>query len=177
MEAQLRCRVPDRPGALAALAGAIGHAGGDIQSVDVVESGAGHALDDLVIGVDDQEHLERVLAGIRALTGVLLVHWGASRGSPGDAVTRTAVRLEAVLNGAMTVDNGVEALLGGMLRARSARWVPAADAPRETDRVLLAAIDHRVLVLDRDYRFTDTERERAAALLRVALEAARARTA
>lgn len=177
MEAQLRCRVPDRPGALAALAGAIGDAGGDIQSIDVVESGAGYALDDLEVAVDDQEHLERVLLGVRALPDVVVVHSGASRGSAGDAVTRLAIRLEAVLNGAMTVDNGVEALLGGLLRAGSARWVVAGDVPPETDRVLLAAIDHRVLVLERAYRFTATERERAAAVLRVALEAARTRTA
>jgi hypothetical protein len=175
MEAQLRCRVPDRPGALAALAGAIGEAGGDIQAVDVVEAGNGVALDDLVVVVDSAEHLDRVLASVRKVDDVVLVHAGPSRGHPGDAVSRIAVLLEALLNGAMTVDNGVASLLGGLLRADSARWVPGAEVPPETDRTLLAAVDHRVLVLERAYRFTDTERGRAAALLQVALEAARTR--
>jgi len=175
MEAQLRCRVPDRPGALAALAGAIGEAGGDIQAVDVVEAGGSEALDDLIVVVDSLEHLDRVLASVRAVDGVVVIHSGASRGHPGDAVTRVAVLLEALLNGAMTVDNGVASLLGGLLRADSAQWVAADQVPSGTDRVLLAEIGDRVLVLQRAYRFTDTERGRAAALLQIALEAARAR--
>jgi len=53
----LRCSVPDRPGALAVLAGTIGEAGGDIQAVDVVEHGESDALDDLVVVFDDVQQL------------------------------------------------------------------------------------------------------------------------
>lgn len=45
----LRVRVPDRPGSLGALATALGAVGADILSVDVVERGAGTAVDDLVV--------------------------------------------------------------------------------------------------------------------------------
>jgi len=102
---------------------------------------------------------------------VELIHAGPSRGHPGDAVTRLAVGLEAILNGAMTLEHGIRALLGGLLRAASAEMVEAAAAPSPTDKRLVLAVDGRVLVLARDYRFTSTERTRAEATLRVALEA------
>lgn len=175
MEVMLRCSVPDRPGALATLAGAIADGGGDIQAVEVIESGEGAALDDLVVIVEDPAQLERLLASLRALEGLVVIHAGPSRGHPGDAVTRLAVGFESLLNGAMTLENGLEALLGGLLRATSIRMVPAVEAQRESDTVLVLAVDTRVVEICRDYRFTRTERERAQAILRAALEAVRAR--
>jgi hypothetical protein len=45
----LRLVLPDRPGALGAVATALGHVGADILSVDIVERTPGFAVDDLVI--------------------------------------------------------------------------------------------------------------------------------
>jgi hypothetical protein len=45
----LRIELLDRPGSLGSLAVALGSAGGDILSLDVVERGTGYAIDDLVI--------------------------------------------------------------------------------------------------------------------------------
>ncbi|HTZ43561.1 MAG TPA: ACT domain-containing protein [Jatrophihabitans sp.] len=45
----IRVVLPDRPGALGAVASALGHAGADILSVDIVERSSGHATDDLVV--------------------------------------------------------------------------------------------------------------------------------
>ena len=45
----IRVVLPDRPGALGAVASALGHAGADILSVDIVERSAGQATDDLVV--------------------------------------------------------------------------------------------------------------------------------
>ncbi|CAM3116170.1 ACT domain-containing protein [Prescottella defluvii] len=47
----LRVQLPDRPGSLGALAVALGSAGADILSLDVVERGSGFAVDDLVVDV------------------------------------------------------------------------------------------------------------------------------
>lgn len=175
MEFMLRCDVPDRPGALARLAGAIGEAGGDIQAVDVVEQAHERALDDLVV-VAEPGAMSALLERIKTLGGITLVHAGPSRGHPGDAVTRLAVGLESLLNGAMTLENGVAALAGGLLRAGQAELLPAAAAPRETDRRMVLAVDERVLVLSRDYRFTPTERGRAEAIVRACVQAARWQT-
>jgi ACT domain len=176
VEVMLRCSVPDRPGALAALAGAIGRAGGDIQAVDVVEHTGREALDDLVVVVTDAGQLSTLLDRVREVPGATLIHAGPSRGHPGDAVTRLAVGLEAVLNGAMTLERGVQTLLGGLLRATTAEIYPLEQAPSGGDKKLVLPFGNRALALSRDYRFTDTERERAQALLRVALEAAGTRT-
>jgi hypothetical protein len=174
MEILLRCAVPDRPGRLAALAGAIGDAGGDIEAVDVVESGNGTALDDLFVRVEGPDGVRAVVNRVRSVDGVELIHAGPSRGHPGDAVTRAAIGLEAILSGAMTTEHGVGALAGGLLRATSVVLVPLQDAPPANDRTLVLPFAGRVLVLRRDYRFTDTEVERAQALLGVCREAARA---
>ena len=166
----LRVVLPDRPGALAAVAGAIATVGGDIQAVDVVESQRGVALDDLVVFVDPARGRALVDA-VRAVPGVKVVHAAPSRGHPGDAVTRLAMGVEALLNGAMTPDHGVEALVGGLLRADSVQLLSAESAPVEEPGVLVLECDERALVVRRAYRFTDTERERASAVLRACLSA------
>lgn len=171
MEVILRCALPDRPGALAGLAGAIGEAGGDIEAVEVVEAADGRALDDLVIVVAP-DRLGALVERVGAVDGVELIHAGPSRGHPGDAVSRLALGVESILNGAMLLDHGMTVLLGGLLRAQSAEFVDSADAPRPGGKVLVLGFDDRVLVLRRDYRFTDTERHRAEAVLRLCLEAA-----
>ena len=175
MEVMLRCGLPDRPGALAALAGAIAEAGGDIQAVDVVEHADGRALDDLVV-VADPGRLASLVERLEALPEVELVHVGPSRGHPGDAVTRLAVGLQSLLDGAMTPEHALQTLVGGLLRASSADFVPAQDTPVPCDGVLVVAVDERVLVVRRDYRFTDTERARAAAIAALCLQATAVRT-
>ena len=45
----LRIELEDRPGSLGSLAVALGSVGADILSLDVVERGAGYAVDDLVV--------------------------------------------------------------------------------------------------------------------------------
>ena len=176
MEITLRCDVPDRPGTLAALAGAISEAGGDIVGVDVVETDNGRALDDVGI-VIARDKLQAVIDAVRAVDDLVLIHAGPSRGLPGDAVSRLALGIESLLNGAMTLDHAVRTLVGGLLGASRAELVPQGTAPKQGDTVLVLDFDHQHLVIERDYRFTDTERERAAAILRTCLEAAHARTA
>ena len=70
MLARIRVRVPDRPGSLGRVASAIGTASGDIAAVDVLQSEAGQALDDVVVRVRDAGHLRRVLDGLVLVPGV-----------------------------------------------------------------------------------------------------------
>lgn len=169
----LRCAVPDRPGALAALAGAIGEVGGDIQAVDVVETGGEVALDDLVVVLHDDTPLSALLDSVRSVDGVELIHAGPSRGHPGDAVSRLMLGIESMLNGAMDVSHGVQALIGGLLRAVSVELVDPAKAPRRDAKTLVLPFGALAIVAIRDYRFTDTERTRAEEILRTGLEVAR----
>ncbi len=167
MEIMLRCELADRPGSLAALAGAISEAGGDIQAVNIVEAASkGHVLDDLMVVVD-QPQIGELLDRVRGLASVDLIHAGPSRGHPGDAVTRLAVGLEALLLGTMERARAVSTLVGGLLRADAAELVAHGDAPPPDGRTLVLPFDELQLVLKRAYRFTEAERERADALLRL----------
>ena len=73
MLARLRISVPDRPGSLGRATSAIGSAGGDIAKVDVLESEAGRALDDVFVIVRDAAHLDRLTSTVGALAGVVIV--------------------------------------------------------------------------------------------------------
>lgn len=167
MELMLRCAVPDRPGMLASVTGAISAVGGDIQAIEVVEHRDGRALDDLELRLAE-ERVPSLLQRLSLLDDVRVIHAGPSRGRPGDAVTRLAIGLEALLDGSAEPRRGLLTLVGGLLRARSAGFVKPDEVPDEAHRVLALEVDDEVLVLHRDYRFTEAERERAEALLRVA---------
>lgn len=166
----LRCVLPDRPGALAKVARAISEIGGDIQAVDVVEHRDGRALDDLELLLDE-DRVPTLLQRISTLDGVKVVHAGPSRGNPGDGVTRLSIGIESLLNGSAEPRRGLQTLIGGMLRARSAEFVRPEDVPSADLRCLALEVGDDVLLLQRDYRFTATEQERARALLRVAVRA------
>ncbi len=73
MLARVRISVLDRPGSLGRVASAIGDAAGDIAKVDVLESEAGRALDDVFVQVRDVDHLARVSAALASLPGVSVV--------------------------------------------------------------------------------------------------------
>jgi hypothetical protein len=70
--ARLRISVPDRPGSLGRVTSAIGSAGGDIAKLDVLESEAGRALDDVFVTVRDAAHLERLTRTVGGLAGVII---------------------------------------------------------------------------------------------------------
>lgn len=173
MEIVLRCAMTDRPGALAALAGTVGEAGGDIQSIDVLEHDGEQVLDDLVIAIDPGA-MPALVDRVAAMEGVELVHTGPSRGDRSDAVSRLAIGFEALLVGSMDPDHAFTTLIGGLLRAGSAQLCSAAEAPRPGRHTLVVALEKRVLVLRRDYPFTASERQRAITVARACMRAAAA---
>jgi hypothetical protein len=174
MEVMLRCTVPDRPGALAALAGAVGEAGGDIQAVEVVETADGIAVDDLVVVIEPGA-LKILVERLEAAADLDLVHVGPSRGHPGGAVARFALGLQSLLDGAMTTENALTALVGGALRAERAELVELADAPPESEHVFVFDAGDRALVIHRPYRLNPSERQRAEAILSACREIVRVR--
>jgi ACT domain len=71
----LRVSVPDRPGALGALATAIGEAGGDITAVDVVERGPTSAIDDVLVDTADAASASAILAKLESLPKIVIEAW------------------------------------------------------------------------------------------------------
>ena len=66
----LRLVVPDRPGILGAVATALGTAGVDIVSVDVLERGGGVAVDDIVIDLPPDKLPDSLITAAQAVEGV-----------------------------------------------------------------------------------------------------------
>jgi hypothetical protein len=66
----IRVVLPDRPGALGAVATALGHAGADILSVDIVERTPGHATDDLVVELPADKLADSLVTAAASVAGV-----------------------------------------------------------------------------------------------------------
>jgi hypothetical protein len=66
----LRLVVPDRPGILGAVATALGDAGVDIVSVDVLERGGGVAVDDIVVDLPGDRLPDILITAAQAVPGV-----------------------------------------------------------------------------------------------------------
>jgi hypothetical protein len=68
----LRVVVPDRPGMLGAVATALGDAGADIVSLDVVERGPDGAVDDLVVELPAGALVDRLITAAQSVPGVVV---------------------------------------------------------------------------------------------------------
>lgn len=66
----LRVTLPDRPGALGAVASALGAVGADILGVDVIERGPGRAVDDFVVEVPPGKLADSLVSAAAAVPGV-----------------------------------------------------------------------------------------------------------
>ena len=68
----LRVVLPDRPGMLGAVATALGEAGGDIISLDVVERGPDGAVDDLLVELPPGGLADRLITSAQSVPGVIV---------------------------------------------------------------------------------------------------------
>lgn len=68
----LRLVLPDRPGMLGAVASALGEAGADIVSLDVVERGPDGAVDDLVVTLPPGGLADRLITSAQSVPGVVV---------------------------------------------------------------------------------------------------------
>lgn len=65
-----RLWLPDLPGTLGLVAAAIGRAGGDVTGIDILERGAGMAIDELVIEIGGPDLIDALVAELDAVPGV-----------------------------------------------------------------------------------------------------------
>lgn len=66
----VRVWIPDRPGALGAVASRIGSVRGDLIGIDILERGAGLAIDELVVTLPDESLVPLLLKEINEVDGV-----------------------------------------------------------------------------------------------------------
>jgi hypothetical protein len=117
MLARVRISVPDRPGSLGAVTSAIGATAADIVEIDVLESEAGRALDDVFLQVRDPAHLNSVRDRLNAMPGVSVT--GVQYPAP--PVTGHA-DLELIDQVLSRPERGLQTLVDGAPHAFGADW-------------------------------------------------------
>jgi hypothetical protein len=66
----VRVWMPDRPGVLGAVASRVGAVRGDVVGIDILERGAGRAIDELVVDLPDEDLVPLLIAEIAQVDGV-----------------------------------------------------------------------------------------------------------
>lgn len=66
----IRVKLPDRPGALGAVASRIGSVGGDVVSIDILQRGRGSVVDELGVGLDSDTLLDLLRDEVLEVDGV-----------------------------------------------------------------------------------------------------------
>ena len=120
----VRVWVPDRPGALGAVASRIGAVRGDLVGVDILERGAGRAIDELVVELPRADLLELMVNEMNEVDGVDVEDVREAPGAPLDP------RLDALETAAYLVERQERSELLGALVAHVERdfeadWVAA----------------------------------------------------
>jgi len=128
----LRVWMPDRPGALGALASRIGAVGGDVAGIDILERGAGRVIDELVIELpgEDSSLVDLLVAEIHQVDGV-----DVESIRPASVTLRDprldALETAAMLVGARTAQDAVTELCTHAVRTVGAVWGAIIDLASE----------------------------------------------
>jgi hypothetical protein len=114
----LRVLLPDRPGMLGAVASALGEAGADILSVDIVERSAGVAVDDLIVDLPPGKLADSLITAAVSVPGVTVESIQRYYAGSGEA-HRELELLEAL---ATSPERAAELLVSGAPRIFRAGW-------------------------------------------------------
>ncbi|MHB8295324.1 MAG: ACT domain-containing protein [Acidimicrobiales bacterium] len=123
----VRVWMPDRPGALGAVASRIGAVRGDVVGIDILERGAGQAIDELVVQLEDEALVPLLVDEIAQVDGVDVED---VRQQSGQADPRLdALETAAVLVGQSSLDGLLEALVDHARKDFGADWAAIVDPP------------------------------------------------
>lgn len=131
----LRVWLPDRPGALGAVASRIGAVKGDVVGIEILETGAGQAVDELVVKLPDATLVDLLVSEVRQVDGVHLEEV-RSLGSAGHDPRRAMLEAVASLVGATDRDQLLAVTRDELCRSLSASWLAVVDL--DGRRVLVA---------------------------------------
>jgi hypothetical protein len=120
----IRVVLPDRPGALGAVASALGHAGGDILSVDIVERSQGQATDDLVVELPSDKLPDSLVSAAASVPGVRVESI-----RPYAGVIDPFRELELLEKLAVSTDDASSVLADGVCRLFRSGWALVLRAP------------------------------------------------
>ena len=117
----VRMWLPDRPGALGQVAGRVGGVRGEIVGIDILERGAGRAIDELVIELPSSDLLDLLVQEIQQVDGVDVEEVRSVSQALHDP-RLDALETAAILVGATERDELLEAVVAHARRAVGAEW-------------------------------------------------------
>ena len=121
----IRVWLPDRPGALGAVASRVGAVRGDVIGIDIIERGAGRAVDELVVDLPEDGLVDLLLSEIGQVEGVDVEDVRTLDGPPEDP-TVLALEVAVDLHGRTGTDR-LAALVRGARRLLRAHWAALVD--------------------------------------------------
>ncbi|MCB1272558.1 MAG: hypothetical protein M9942_06315 [Microthrixaceae bacterium] len=124
----LRVWMPDRPGALGAVASRIGAVGGDLVGIEIVERGAGRAVDDLTVQLPSPDLVDLLVTEIHDVEGVDVEDVGFPGDTSRDPAMHALEVMEAMV--AAEADAGSEALVLGAASLLNADWAAMVEIDR-----------------------------------------------
>jgi hypothetical protein len=131
----LRVWLPDRPGALGAVASRIGAVKGDVVGIEILETGQGQAVDELVVQLPEATLLDLLVSEVRQVDGVE-VEEVRPAGPDGHDPRRDTLVTAARLVGATHRGELLRMVRDHAPVALSATWVAVVDV--DGDRTLVA---------------------------------------
>jgi hypothetical protein len=136
---RLRVELPDRPGALGQVARTLGVVGADIVQVVVLERVRGRAVDDFTVVWPASAAVDRVLAGLAAVPGVLVVGVWRATELPEPGGREVAVIGQVAAN----PDRGLTTLVDAVPALLSADWAVVASVPDDWADAGVTGVDVR----------------------------------
>jgi hypothetical protein len=134
----VRVWVPDRPGALGAVASRIGAVRGDLVGIDILERGAGRAIDEIVVELPEEGLVPLLVSEISQVDGVDVEDVRAATPTVIDP-RLDALETAAVLVGQTTVQDLLEALARRSARDFTADWAAVVDLDSPSPVVAVGA--------------------------------------
>jgi hypothetical protein len=117
----LRVWLPDRPGALGAVASRVGAVGGDVVGIDILERGGGRAIDEVAVELPGDDLVELLIHEVQQVDGVDVEDIRPAEDAVHDP-RLDALETAAVLVGAGSTDEAVSALCQHAVRTIGAAW-------------------------------------------------------
>lgn len=124
----LRVWLPDRPGALGAVASRLGALRGDVTGLEIVERGGGRVIDEIVVTLPDDVSIDLILREVAADDDVEVEDIRPLERSAYDPQL-DVLEAAAILLGAETRDRLAEALAEHVVRAVQLDWACVLERP------------------------------------------------
>lgn len=122
----IRVWLPDRPGALGSVASRVGAVKADVIGIDIIERGAGRAIDELVIDLPDGDLVDLLLAEIGQVEGVDVENIRPLAGPPPDPAV-LALEVAHKVRSAGAGDDSLQVVVDGAVQLLGADWAALVD--------------------------------------------------